>query len=48
MKFPALLHPDSRVRLEVELLDARTRLRFSLHCGDEITASGRCHLGEAS
>jgi 3-hydroxymyristoyl/3-hydroxydecanoyl-(acyl carrier protein) dehydratase len=46
IKFPTLLRPGTSVRLEVQLLDAGAKLRFTLSVDGEITATGRCVLAE--
>lgn len=47
IKFPTLLRPGRSVRVDVELLDEGTRLRFTLTADGAITATGRCVITTA-
>jgi 3-hydroxymyristoyl/3-hydroxydecanoyl-(acyl carrier protein) dehydratase len=44
VKFPALLRPGTIVRVEVQLFEAGTRLRFTISVDGDVTATGRCVL----
>jgi hypothetical protein len=48
LKFPDVLRPGDQLTLRVELSQGADRLRFRLHDGERVFATGRCVLGPAA